>query len=200
MMSKPRKPVKKFSGHYRSRFLLSLILAVGICAFMLTMQGLNDQVFPSDAAVVPGNEAFADGSLSPRLQSRVDAAYRLYYYGTVKKIIVSGGTGRSGVNEAEAMRDYLMLHGVPPEDIVVDPNGVNTRATARFTAAYAKEQGWSRIIAVSQFFYLPRTVLSLRNEGVSVVGSLHSSYFEVSDIFSLLCEIPAYFAYWSETK
>lgn len=199
-MSKPRKPIKRFRGRYRSRFLLSLILAVGICVFMLTMQGLNDQLFPSDAAVVPGNEVFADGSLSPRLQSRVDAAYGLYYYGTVKKIIVSGGTGRSGVNEAEAMRDYLMLHGVPPEDIVVDPNGVNTRATARFTAAYAKEQGWSRIIAVSQFFHLPRTVLSLRNEGVSVVGSLHSSYFEVSDIFSLLCEIPAYFAYWSETK
>lgn len=182
------------------RMVLSIIAALGVCAFMITVQGLNDRVFPANAAVVLGNEVYSDGTLSARLQARVDAAFGLYYHGTVKKLIVSGGTGKSGVNEAEAMRDYLIKHGVDPADIVLDPDGVNTRATAKFTAAYAKEQGWERIIAVSQFFHLPRAVMTIKHEGVPVVGSLSAGYFEGRDFFSLLREIPAYFAYWSEIK
>lgn len=195
---------KNGRGDYRrmagKRMVISLMAAMGVCIFMLCLQGLNDRVFPADAAVVLGCEVYADGTLSPRLQARVDMAYGLYYYGTVKKIIVSGGTGKSGFNEAVAMRGYLVAHGVPPGDVIVDENGVNTRATAKFTAEYAKGHGWERVIAVSQFYHIPRTVLSLKHEGVPVVGSLGTTYFEPSDVFSVMREVPAYFAYWSAIK
>lgn len=182
------------------RTLLSIIAAVGVCALMLAVQGLNDRVFPADAAVVLGNEVYANGTLSPRLKARVDAALGLYRRGTVRKIVVSGGTGKSGVNEAVAMRAYLLGRGVKPDDIVPDPDGVNTRATARFTAAYARERGWERVIAVSQFYHLPRAVLSLSHEGVPLVGRLAADYYEPADILGLLREIPAYFTYWAEIK
>lgn len=182
------------------RMVLSIIAAVGVCAFMIAVQGFNDRVFPADAAVVPGGELYDGGTLSNHLQARLDAAFGLYYYGTVKKIVVSGGTGKSGTNTALAMRDYLTRHGVNTADIVLDPEGIDTKATAKFTAVYASEHGWERVIAVSQFFHLPRTVMTLKHEGVPVVGSLAAGHFSARDFFSLLGEIPAYFAYWSEIK
>lgn len=182
------------------RVLAGILLAVGVCGLMLAMHGLNDQVFPADAAVVAGSEASGEDSLSSHLYWRVEAAYGLYYYGTVKKILVSGGIGRSGFNEAEAMRDYLIELGVNPTDVIVHSGGSDTAATAGFTAAYARECGWQRVIAVSQFFHLPRMVLSLKHEGVPVVGSLAAGHFAMGDFLSLLREIPNYFIYWSEIK
>lgn len=182
------------------RLFASIFLAIAVCALMITVHGLNDRVFPADAAVVFGNDVFADGSLAPGLQSGVNAAYGLYYYGTVRKIVVSGGTGQGGVNAADAMRDYLLRHGVAAENVILDCDGLNTRAMAKFTAACAKERGWERVIAVNQFYQLPRAVLSLKHEGVPVVGSLSSGYFSGSDFLSLLREIPAYFACWAEVK
>lgn len=182
------------------RVLAGILLAVGVCGLMLAMHGLNDRVFPADAAVVTGSEASGEGSLSPHLHWRLEATYGLYYYGTVKKILVSGGIGRSGFNEAEAMRDYLIELGVNPADVIVHSGGSDTAATAGFTAAYAKERGWQRVIAVSQFFHLPRMVLSLKHEGVPVVGSLAAGHFAIGDFFSLLREILHYFIYWSKIK
>lgn len=186
------------TGHLR--FLLGLALAVSVCALMLIFHGLNDRVFPADAAIVFGDEVLADGNISPRLQARLDLAFGLYYYGTVKNIVASGGAGKSGLDTAETTRDYLCNLGVAPENIIIDPNGSDIRATARFTAAYAREHGWTSVIAVNQFFFLPRSVLSLKHEGVPAVGSLSVRDFGADDIYFLLREIPAYFAYWSEIK
>lgn len=184
-----------------ARFILSLVLVTFVCAFMLSAQGFADKVFPADVAVVPGNEVFADGTLSPRLQSRVNAAYGLYRHGMVKKIIVSGGTGKSGVNEAMAMWQYLRDNHIPADDIIVDMDGVDTRATARFTGRYMREHDLHSVIAVSQFFHLPRMAISLNSEdGIEAVGTLHSNYFEGRDLYSLLREIPACFAYWAQIK
>jgi uncharacterized SAM-binding protein YcdF (DUF218 family) len=199
MPEKRRKAQKHGPASWRSavtlRMLISLIVAAGVCAFMIGVQGLNDRVFPADAALVFNCGAGA-GALPPRLQAGAEAAFGLYYYGTVKKIVI-GGAGKSGV---EAVRDYFVAHGVRPEDLVFDPEGGDTRAVARFTALYAKEHGWERVIAVSQFFHLPRAVMALKHEGVPVVGSLSAGRFEGRDFLSLLREIPAYFAYWSEIK
>lgn len=192
------------------RLLLSLIAAVAVCALMLAGHGLNDRVFPADAAVVPGGGLAPGGELAPDLRARLDAAYGLYYYGTVKKILVSGGDGAAGAegtgnngagaNEAEAMRDYLAALGVDQADIVLDRAGTDERATVRFTAAYARRHGWERVIAVSQFYHLPRLTLCLREAGLPVVGSLSAGHLSGGDFFALLWEIPAYFAYWAASR
>lgn len=165
------------------RMLISIVLALGVCAFMIGVQGLNDRVFPADAAVVLGGGDEWAGA---------DAAFGLYHYGTVKKIVLGG--------EAAVMRNYLVKHGVNPADIVQGPAAGGARAFAAFTAAYAREYGWERVIAVGRFFYLPRAVMAFKHEGLPVVGSLSAGGFEARDFFSLLHEIPAYFAYWSEIK
>jgi vancomycin permeability regulator SanA len=167
---------------------------------MICIQGLHDRVFPADAALVPGNEIFVDGRLSPGMRARVRAAYGLYSRRLVGVVIVSGGTGASGANEALAMRDYLLELGLPAKDLIVDPEGADAGAAASFTGRYLERNNLESVIAVSQFFHLPRLVMLLKNEGVPRVGSLHADHFEARDVFSVLREIPACFAHWSRIK
>lgn len=198
-IKKPR-PVSYYRASAFRRMLIGGTLAFLFCAVFLAINGINDKVFKADVAVVLGNQVYRSGKLSPRLAGRVDRAVKLYKEGWCKKIIVSGGTGKNGVNEAEAMRKYVLGKGVPTQDIVVDPNGVNTRATAVFTAGYLRSNNMVSAIAVSQFYHLPRTRLAFKAEGVPLIGTAHADYFESRDFFSLAREVPAYFFYWSGLK
>lgn len=192
--------IKKRISQPAARFILSMVMVTAVCGFMISIQGFMDRVFPADVAVVLGNEVFADSSLSPRLKGRVDAAWGLYRHGMVKKIIVSGGMTKVGVIEAEAMRKYLLENGIPDEDIIMDREAKNTRGTAQFTAKYMHDNNLQTVIAVSQFYHLPRAAMALKQEGIEHIGTLHSTYFEARDIYSVIREIPACFAYWSSIK
>lgn len=171
------------------------VLLIAVAALFISIRGFHEDIFPADAAVVLGNQVYEDGTCSPRLAGRLERAISLYGQGVCGKIIVSGGVGQSGFDEAVAMRDYLLSRDVSSGDIIVDSNGVNTRATAQFTARYMREKSLGSVIAVSQFYHIPRSVLAFRKEGVPRVGSAFARYFERSDIFSTLREVPAYLAY-----
>lgn len=175
--------------------LLLLVLAAAILlvlgALAVVVYGFREQLAPADIAVVLGNEVYVDATVSPRLAGRLDRAVDLYEQGLVRQVIVSGGVGRSGVDEATAMKDYLLLQGLPGDVIVVDSNGANTRATAEFTRDYMRAHKLSSVIAVSQFFHLPRTVMTLRSYGIEPVGAAHSRHYEWRDVFSTFREVPA---------
>lgn len=183
-----------------SGFLIFAVLFVLVAAVFIAVLGLREDVFPADIAVVLGNEVYADGTCSPRLAGRLERAVSLYELGLCDKVVVSGGVGSSGFDEAVAMRNYLVSRDVASEDIVVDSSGVNTRATARFTARHMRERGLGSAIAVSQFFHLPRAVRAFEAEGVSRVGSAFARYFEWGDLLSALREVPAYLAYAMRVK
>lgn len=168
-----------------------LLAAGGICLW-----GLHENVFPADVAVVLGNEVYADGTPAPRLAARLDRAQNLYADGLCATLIVSGGVGRSGYDEAVAMRDYLVARGVPGSAVAVDSHGVNTRATARFVAEYLRARNQTSAIAVSQYFHLLRTESAFRAEGVPVVGRAYARYVEARDVFSVLREVPAVVFYF----
>lgn len=177
------------------------ILFVLFAAFLLlpalaiSFRGFKEDIFPADIAVVLGNEVDARGTPAPRLAGRLDRAADLYREQLCKKIIVSGGVGKSGFDESVGMRQYLISKGIPPDDIIADGLGVNTRATANFTVRYMRENGLDSVIAVTQFFHVPRSVMTLKSYGIDRVGSAYARYFESGDIFSTLREVPAVFAY-----
>lgn len=184
----------------KKRFLITssvvlAVLLVIVAAVFISVLGLREDVFPADIAVVLGNEVYADGTCSPRLAGRLERAVSLYELGLCNKVIVSGGVGLSGFDEAVAMRNYLVSRDVASEDIVVDSSGVNTRSTAQFTARYMKDHGLGSAIAVSQFFHIPRTVRAFEAAGVPRVGAAFARYFEWGDILSTFREVPAYLAY-----
>ncbi len=170
---------------------LFLSVAVSLCLW-----GLVEDDAQADAAVVLGNAVEPDGTLSPRFQARLDRALDLYREGKVRLLIVSGGVGREGHDEAEAGAAYLAGRGVPAGALVADSNGRNTRATAEFTAAFAEAHNLKRVIAVSQYFHLPRCRLAFAEAGLEDVGASYARYVEWRDIYSVAREVPAVAAYW----
>ena len=164
-------------------------------AGLIAVSGLRDDVRPADVAVVLGNEVRADGTPHPRLAARLDAALALYEGGVVKNVIVSGGIGLSGFDEAAVMKSYLAGRGIPADRIVADSLGVTTAATATNTAAILREKRWSSVVVVSQYFHIPRCRLAMRRVGITPVYSAHARYFELRDLYSTAREVVGYPAY-----
>ncbi|MGE5549762.1 MAG: YdcF family protein [Bacteroidota bacterium] len=151
--------------------------------------GLHDHVAEADLAVVPGNTINPDGTPSKRLQGRLDAALVLFNSGHCRAILVSGGIGSEGYDEAEVMKAYLVANGVPASAIFTDNQGVNTFETARYTAKLVREKGFNRPILVSQFFHIARFKVALGKHGLQSGGNVHSRYYELRDVYSLAREV-----------
>lgn len=184
--------VHKLSRIMRSRasratFAGCLLLFASACAWV-TVTGLADHAAPADIIIVPGNTVHADGTLSQRLQARLDAAIALYKGRLAPKILVSGGTGAEGRDEAAAMAAYLERNGVPATAIIRDAQGVTTAATAQNAAQYLRTLNGHSALVATQFFHVARTRLALERCGIRVSGTVHAQYFEMRDIYSLMRE------------
>lgn len=155
----------------------------------VAIDGLTDRPASADAAVVPGNTVSADGKPSPRLAARLDSAVLAYKARLVPLVIVSGGTGREGFDEAVAMARYLALEGVPRHAILLDSQGIDTAATALHAASMLHARGFNTVLVITQYFHLTRTRLALQRAGLQVSGSLHARYFEARDLYSLFREV-----------
>lgn len=163
--------------------------------------GCQDDPRPADVAVVLGNRVWPGGQPSPALAARLDEGLALWRAHAVKALIVSGGVeagGRLGgeLDEAQVMHAYLVAHGVPDAAIVIDPFGDNTELTGRNTAAIMRARGWRSVIAVSQFYHVPRTRLALRRAGLTDVRGAHARYLCTGDFIALPREVAAYPVYW----
>lgn len=174
-----------------TRRLAALALLPILAAFALAAAGLLTGARPADVAVVLGNTVQADGRPSPRLAARLDRAYDCYAAAQCRILFVSGGVDPAGADEAAAMRDYLLARGVPADRIVTDSAGVDSWATARHASAYMREHGYTRALAVTQYFHVPRTMLALRRQGVPEVSGGYPRFFEARDLYSVLRELPA---------
>jgi Uncharacterized membrane protein len=178
------------------KYCLLAILGVAVCGAVLVWSGGRDRLIEAEVAVILGNQVYRNGQPAPRLAARLDKGLELYRTGRVKTLIVSGGVGRSRVDEARAMAAYLRQRGVPGRDIVIDSLGANTWRTAVFTAEYLKDKRLDSVIVVSQAFHVPRSAMALKAAGCPRVGQASPDYWELRDIYSILREMPAMVVYW----
>lgn len=160
--------------------LVGVYLA-GLAAFAL---GARPQA--ADLIVVLGNAVDREGRPSPRLRARLDAAVAAYRQGLAPRVLVSGGVGADGRDEAAAMARYLVDQGVAPAAVLQDPHGRDTFETARDTAALLGGRG--RVLVATQWFHVPRTVLAMRRFGLGPVSATWPRFFEVRDAYSFLRE------------
>lgn len=122
---------------------------------------------PKPVAVVLGAMVFPDGSLSPVLQGRVEAAIDLYRAGKVKIMLMSGDNGAANYNEPTAMKRYAVENGVPAKDIIRDYAGLHTYDTCyRARSVF----GITSAVFVTQAFHLPRTLTLAKAMGIDAVG------------------------------
>ena len=174
---------------------LPIILAFTLAATLIVADGLTDDIHAADVAIVPGNTVEQDGRPSARLSARLDQTLALYRQGLFREVIVSGGMGREGFDEAEVMKRYLVENGVPEGSIHVDSGGATTHLTARNASRMMRENGWQSALVVSQYFHVPRMRLAMKRSGVTPVFSAHARYFERRDVYSIAREVVGYGAY-----
>jgi vancomycin permeability regulator SanA len=181
-----------------------LVFTAGACVLLFPVAqvfffGKTDYRRPADVAVVFGAQVHENGLASTSLSDRMTTAIHLYQDHLVKRILVSGGVGDSGFNEAIVMRDIAVKAGVPAHDVVVDSNGVSTNATVSDTVPFFGADGWTRILAVSQFYHLPRIKLAYQRAGWNVLTVPAGTSTPIPQTpYSVVREIPAFWVYYLE--
>ena len=181
-------------------------LAAGAAAWLLLFPlaqmlffGTTDYRRPADAAVVFGARVYASGIPSPLLRDRIRAGVDLYQAGLVPVLVVSGGDGADGFNEAVVMREQAVALGVPASAILVAPAGVTTEATvANVLALVAPPSGRPlRILAVSQAYHLPRVELAFEAAGVDPFTVPAAEVAPIGEMPLFVArEIPAFWSYF----
>lgn len=150
----------------RATALAALVCAAAFPVAQIATFGRSDYRRSADAIVVFGARAYADGRPSTSLKDRMSTACALFHEGRAPTLIVSGGPGDGAVHETESMRRFAVAEGVPDAAIVVDTDGLDTRATVRGVAAWLRARGSGRVLAVSHGYHLPRVKLEFERAHV----------------------------------
>ncbi|MBO0656864.1 YdcF family protein [Streptomyces triculaminicus] len=108
-----------------------------------------------------------EGRPSPYLAHRLDAAAELYRDGKVRVVLVTGDNSRRDYDEPDAMRTYLVRHGVPDDRIVSDFAGFDTwDSCARAERIFGVKQA----VLISQDFHIRRAVALCGAAGIDAYG------------------------------
>ena len=153
---------------------LAALMLVGVSSNLWVARGSSarmksrcEDVPHAPIAIILGAGLRADGSPCNVLEDRLIAGAALYRAQRVERILVSGGLGRGGVHESDAMAAWLRSHGIPGDAISRDLLGVRTRATM-----YRAARQFSVVEAVvcTQAFHLPRALYLARRAGIEASG------------------------------
>jgi len=99
-------------------------------------------------------------------------AFQLYDQAGGCRIIVSGGKieqSKSGITAAEAMRDFFILLGVPPADLILEKNSATTYENAKNTCELLREEREQRIFLVTTASHMRRAVGCFARQGTKVI-------------------------------
>jgi vancomycin permeability regulator SanA len=199
-----RAPLTGNGRRLRTGLAIATAIAAWGVAFPLAQMfffGTTDYRRPADAAVIFGARVYASGNPSPLLADRIRTGVELYRSGLIPTLVMSGGDGADGFNEAQVMRDEAIAGGVSPTAIVIDPAGLTTEATvANAMALVAARPGAAlppRIIAVSQAYHLPRIQLSFATAGIDVLTVPAADPQPIGEMPWLVArEVPAFWVYY----
>jgi uncharacterized SAM-binding protein YcdF (DUF218 family) len=163
-------------------------LAFGFLAYLL-YSALYQSVTrhwgrPVDAVVVLGS-GLINGRVPPLLASRLDQGRQVYdralAAGRQPVLTVSGGQGSDEARpESVAMAEYLVDHGVPPTDILVEDQSRTTQENLAYSKALlASAARTGRVAVVTNNFHAFRAALSMRQAGLPgyAVGAPTAGYF-----------------------
>lgn len=167
----PKKNYYKPYGGKRVKFwmmALCALLALGILTFILLQCHIQSRAKDSihgepEIMVIFGCQVKPWGP-SILLQDRLDKALEYLADHPDMTVVVTGGKGDDEhVSEARCMRDYLVEHGFPSEQILMEDRSRNTWQNINYTLDMPlrlSEKGeleWSpRFLVVSNGFHLAR--------------------------------------------
>jgi SanA protein len=149
-------------------FITNIVIYVGSKSYIYkNIKDIPQDVSGAVVALIPGAAVLSNGQISPIFRDRVDKAIELYQAQKVSKILVSGDNSTIAHNEVNPVRNYLLLKGIPDQDIFLDHAGFDT-----YNTMYRARDIFqvSTVIIVSQSFHLPRAVFIARMLGIKSYG------------------------------
>ena len=163
-------------GFLRTRVLVFMLLLAAAWSAWVYVQidrvASHDEAQPADAIAVFGAAEYA-GHPSPVLHARLDHAVDLYRKHIAPVIVTLGGGSDkdSGNTEGGVGRDFLLANGVPFRDIIAETRSVDTEQQVHRLAAIAHENGFHRIVVVSDGTHLFRIRTLCQDAGLEVYTS-----------------------------
>ena len=117
---------------------------------------------------------------------RVVNAVELYKKGILKKILISGGSGRlvvTGVNEAEEYLKAMVVMGVPSTDIIVEIESRNTHESAVNVKKLLEQESDGSCLLITSAFHMRRSEACFNKAGFKL-DTFAGDFYTHSRIFT----------------
>ena len=112
---------------------------------------------------------FGSHSLSETTRFRAEKAIDLYRKQKIQRILISGDHGQTDHDEVNALKNHLLSHGIPRDDVFMDHAGFDTYdSMVRAKKVFMVDDA----IIISQDFHLPRAVFIANAVGLNVEGAV----------------------------
>ena len=129
-----------------------------------------------DFLIVLGCGLKKDGSPTPLLKGRLDAALDFYRRqmketGKTARFVASGGQGPDEIqSEAAAMRAYLLSNDIPEESVIIEDKSTDTAENMRFSKQKIDQAGGGEIAFFTTNYHVFRSGLKARRVKMRAVG------------------------------
>lgn len=175
------------------------VLYAGLVAFVAVSGYANPPTGQEKVLVVLGAGLRRDKP-STLLRYRLDKAYDYAMAHPDVFVVTSGGQGRDEwVPEGQAMRDYLIEKGLPPERVVAENASTSTEENFSLSLELLRQYGFDEntpIVYVSNAFHCYRAGCYAKRAGFTQVTSLPSATPWRSVLPCYLREALALAYYW----
>ncbi|MEN6440727.1 MAG: YdcF family protein [Syntrophobacter sp.] len=137
---------------------------------------MTGQPRAGDVIVILSGGCYDFGLPTFRSMVRMARGMQLYREKWAPKVICSGGDRAqgTGISGAAAMRNMLVSQGMPPEDIIVQDNTLNTyNDISDVVTRYARDFDFNKAIFVTSSYHTFRTrkILEAKNINAAVVSA-----------------------------
>lgn len=107
------------------------------------------------------------GKPSPMLEDRLKTGISLYNNDISNKILITGDHMNDDYDEVTVMKNYLLEHGIPEEDIITDNYGIST-----YDSIYRVKNVYksNKVVIVSQRYHLYRALFLSDNLDLEAYG------------------------------
>jgi uncharacterized SAM-binding protein YcdF (DUF218 family) len=159
--------------------IASKIVFIGVLTSFLVIEGLiiyhgsKKNSAEVDYLVVLGAGLWGE-TPSLTLRQRLEESHEFIKENPETKVIVSGGMGPGEtITEAEAMKRYLVQHGVDEKLIIKEDKSTNTKENLKFTRELLRgidERDNIKIKIITTNFHMFRSKLLAKSNGFQVYG------------------------------
>ena len=177
---RPYQGRRPMAGWKKSLIALLALVAAGVLAFAallgVVLAGSHTDLHGGPSImIILGCQVRADGP-SVLLQDRLDTALDYLEDHPDMTVVASGGQGPDEhISEAEAMAAYLVEHGFPEGQILLEDESHNTSQNLMYTRELLEESGldWQgNLLVVSNGFHLARVRMLAQRYGLGEISTL----------------------------